>query len=43
VDKVELSIHRFSIYAEAGLSRQRVPIWGADGQRQIAYRETLLA
>lgn len=38
-----LSIQRFSIYAEAGLSRQRVAIWIADGQLQIAYRETLLA
>jgi transposase InsO family protein len=38
-----ISIHRFYIYAEAGLSRQRVSIWVADGQLQIAYRETLLA
>jgi hypothetical protein len=38
-----ISIQRFYIYAEAGLSRQRVSIWIADGQLQIAYRETLLA
>jgi hypothetical protein len=38
-----ISIHRFYIYAEAGLSRHRVSIWVADGQLQIAYRETLLA
>jgi transposase InsO family protein len=38
-----LSIQRFYSYAEAGLARQRVAIWIADGQLQIAYRETLLA
>jgi hypothetical protein len=38
-----IRIHRFYIYAEAGLSRQRVSIWIADGQLQIAYRETLFA
>lgn len=38
-----ISIHRFYIYAEAGLSRQRVSIWIADGRLQIAYRETLIA
>jgi hypothetical protein len=38
-----ISIQRFSIYAEAGLSRQRVSIWIAEGQLHIAYRETLLA
>jgi transposase InsO family protein len=38
-----ISIQRFYIYAEAGLSRQRVSIWIAEGQLQIAYRETLLA
>jgi transposase InsO family protein len=38
-----IRIHRFYISAEAGLSRQRVSIWIADGQLQIAYRETLLA
>ena len=31
------------IKAEAGLSRQRVSIWIADGRLQIAYRETLIA
>jgi len=38
-----ISIHRFYIYAEQGLSRQRVSIWIAEGQLQIEYRETLLA
>jgi len=38
-----LSIQRFSIYAETGLARPRVSIWSAEGQRQLAYRETLLA
>jgi transposase InsO family protein len=38
-----ISIHRFYIYAEAGLSRQRVSIWIADGRLQIVYRETLIA
>ena len=38
-----ISIHRFSIYAEQGLSRQRVSIWIAEGQLHIQYREALLA
>jgi len=38
-----ISIQRFYIYAETGLARQRVSIWIAEGQLQIAYRETLLA
>lgn len=38
-----ISIQRFYIYAETGLSRQRVSIWIAEGQLHIAYRETLLA
>jgi transposase InsO family protein len=38
-----ISIQRFYIYAETGLSRQRVSIWIAEGQLQLAYRETLLA
>ena len=38
-----ISIHRFYIYAEQGLSRQRVSIWIAEGQLHIEYRETLLA
>ena len=37
------SIHRFYIYAEQGLSRQRVSIWIAEGQLHIEYREALLA
>jgi transposase InsO family protein len=38
-----ISIHRFYLYAEQGLSRQRVSIWIAEGQLHIEYRETLLA
>ena len=38
-----ISIQRFYIYAESGLSRQRVSIWVADGQLSISYRETLVA
>jgi hypothetical protein len=38
-----MGIQRFSIYTETGLSRQRVSIWIAAGQLQMAYRETLLA
>lgn len=38
-----ISIHRFYIYAEQGLSRQRVSIWIAEGQLHIEYREALLA
>ena len=36
-----ISIQRFYIYAEPGLSRQRVSIWIAEGQLHIEYRETL--
>lgn len=38
-----LSIQRFYIYAEQGLSRQRVSVWIYEGQLRIAYRETLVA
>jgi transposase InsO family protein len=38
-----ISIHRFYIYAEQGLSRQRVSLWIAEGQLHIEYREALLA
>jgi hypothetical protein len=38
-----MSIQRFYLSAATGLSRQRVSIWIAEGQLQIAYRETLLA
>jgi len=33
----------FYIYAEPGLSRQRVSIWIYEGQLRIEYQETLLA
>jgi transposase InsO family protein len=38
-----ISIQRFYIYAEPGLSRQRVAIWIYEGQLHIEYRETLIA
>lgn len=38
-----VSIQRFYIYAEQGLSRQRVAVWIYEGQLRIEYRETLLA
>jgi hypothetical protein len=38
-----VSVHRFFIYAEQGLSRQRVSIWIYEGTLQIEYQETLLA
>ena len=38
-----VSVQRFSIYAEDGLSRQRVSIWIYEGQLRIAYHQTLLA
>ena len=38
-----VSIQRFYIYAEQGLSRQRVSVWIYEGQLRIAYRETLIA
>jgi transposase InsO family protein len=38
-----VSIQRFYIYAEKGLSRQRVSIWIYEGNLQIEYQETLLA
>ena len=38
-----VSIQRFYIYAEQGLSRQRVAVWMYEGQLRIEYRETLLA
>jgi hypothetical protein len=36
-------IQRFYIYAEQGLSRQRVAVWIYEGQLRIEYRETLIA
>jgi transposase InsO family protein/transposase len=38
-----VSVQRFFIYAEQGLSRQRVSIWVYEGQLRIEYQETLLA
>jgi hypothetical protein len=38
-----VSIQRFFIYAEQGLSRQRVSIWIFEGNLQVDYQETLLA
>jgi len=38
-----VSIQRYFIYAEQGLSRQRVSIWIYEGQLRIEYQETLLA
>ena len=38
-----VSVQRFSIYAEDGLSRQRVSIWIYEGQLRIEYHQTLLA
>jgi hypothetical protein len=37
-----LSIQRFYIYAEQGLSRQLVSVWIYEGQLRIEYRETLV-
>jgi hypothetical protein len=38
-----VSVQRFYIYAEQGLSRQRVSIWIYEGQVHIEYQDTLLA
>ena len=38
-----VSVQRFYIYAETGLSRQRVSIWIYEGQLSIEYQKTLLA
>jgi hypothetical protein len=38
-----VSVQRFSISAEPGLSRPRVAIWGYVGELRIEYQETLLA
>jgi hypothetical protein len=38
-----VSIQRFYLYAERGLTRRRVLIWFQDNQIQIAYRQTTLA
>jgi len=38
-----VSVQRFYIYAESGLSRQRVAIWIYEGELTIEYQQTLLA
>lgn len=38
-----VSVQRFYIYAERGLSRQRVTVWVYDNRLNIAYNNTLLA
>jgi putative transposase len=38
-----VSVQRFYIYAENGLSRQRVAIWIYEGELTIEYQQTLLA
>ena len=38
-----VSVQRFYIYAESGLSRQRVSIWIYESQLSIEYQKTLLA
>jgi len=38
-----VSVQRFYIYAEQGLSRRRVAIWIYEGELRIEYQETLLA
>jgi putative transposase len=38
-----VSVQRFYLYAEDGLSRQRVSIWIYEGELSIEYHQTLLA
>jgi transposase InsO family protein len=38
-----ISVQRFYLYAERGLSRKRVSVWLYDGRLHVAYKETLLA
>jgi len=38
-----VSVQRFYLYAERGLSRQRVSVWLYDGRLHLAYRQALLA
>lgn len=38
-----VSIQRFYLYAEQGLSRKRVAIWIYEGKLQIEYQQTMLA
>lgn len=37
-----MSVQRFYLYAERGLSRRRVTIWLREGRLHIAYQEALL-
>jgi len=38
-----VSVQRFYIYAERGLSRTRVSVWLYDGRLEVTHRDTLLA
>lgn len=38
-----VSVQRFYIYAEQGLSRQRVSVWIYEGSLRIEYQDTLLS
>jgi len=38
-----VSIQRFYLYAERGLSRQRVSIWLREGELHVTYRDAILA
>jgi hypothetical protein len=38
-----VSVQRFYLYAENGLSRQRVSMWIYEGELSIAYHQTVLA
>jgi transposase InsO family protein len=38
-----VSVQRFYLYAERGLSRRRVSVWICEGQLHIQYQETFLA
>jgi hypothetical protein len=38
-----VSVQRFYIYAERGLSRRRVSVWLYDRRLQVAHRDTLLS
>jgi transposase InsO family protein len=38
-----VSVQRFYLYAERGLSRRRVSVWLYDGRLHLAYRQALLA
>jgi hypothetical protein len=38
-----VSVQRFYLYAERGLSRRRVSIWLREGRLHIAYQDVILA